>query len=155
MGYFSFFTDGYREVRRYTEHNIKEIRRATGDEDIPIHVIGGIANDMEPRETRAFVHATKSRGAFGASLYDSPITSPESWRILKGFDRKGPVPDGVLAKADKAEKKSEGKDDRSNKADDKRARKHGSKESRKKERKDERAKRRQRGNDQRGVVSLR
>lgn len=155
MGYFSFFTDGYREVRRYTEHNIKEIRRATGDKDIPIHVIGGIANDMEPRETRAFVHATKSHGILGASLYDSPITSPESWRILKGFERKGQVPDGVLAKADKVEKRSEGKTDRSRKDGGKRAKKQGSKESRKKERKDERAKRRQRGNDQRGVITLR
>ena len=154
MGYFSFFTDGYREVRRYTEHNIKEIRRATGDPDIPIHVIGGIANDMEPRETRAFVHATRSRGAFGASLYDSPITSPESWRILKGFEREGPVPDGVLEKAQ--DDKNKGDKDRAKKSKGKRDdNKSSSKRSRKDRRKGERAKRRQRGNDERGAVSLR
>ena len=153
MGYFSFFTDGYREVRRYTEHNIKEIRRATGEKDIPIHVIGGIANDMEPRETRAFVHATKSRGALGASLYDSPITSPESWRILKTFEREGPVPDGVLENVD--DEKDKGKKARPKNAKGKGGKKGSQKKSRKDDRKNERAKRRQRGNDERGVVSLR
>ena len=152
MGYFSFFTDGYREVRSYTERNIRQIRRETGKQDVPIHVIGGIADDMEPRETRAFVHATKALDAFGASLYDSPITSPESWRILQGFEKKGPVPDGTLdlpedepkkKDADKGGRKRDGKKRDDKDGDKKRTR----------DRKEERAERRQRGNDQRGTTT--
>jgi hypothetical protein len=153
MGYFSFFTDGYRQVRRYTERNIRQIRRATGDRDIPIHVIGGIADDMEPRETRAFVHATKSHGVLGASLYDSPITAPESWRILKGFEREGPVPDGVLAiEKEESRKKAHDKDRPSKRGDSKKAKQGRTRED---ERKQERAERRRRGNEERGAVSLR
>jgi len=156
MGYFSFFTNGYRQVRRYTERNIRHIRHATGDRDIPIHVIGGIADEMRPRETRAFVHATRSHGILGASLYDSPITTPESWRILKGFEREGPVPDGILERAD--DKRSRVAD-KGPKAKSKKATKEARAKKRaeaRKDRKDERAgRRRERGNEQRGIVTLR
>jgi hypothetical protein len=88
MGYFSFFTHGYEEVRRYTQRDIRHIREKTGNPDVAIHVIGGIADDAKPREVRGFVHASKNHDVLGASLYDSPITSPESWRILSSFNRK-------------------------------------------------------------------
>lgn len=150
MGYFSFFTDGYREVRRYTERNIRSIRRDTGDKDVPIHVIGGIANDMEPRETRAFVHATKALDAFGASLYDSPITSPESWRILQSFEKPGPVPDGILEQPEEEPKPKD-----ASKPREERRKGDGDRDRKKRDRKKERAKRRGRGNDVRGADSTR
>jgi hypothetical protein len=99
MAYFSFFTNGYDEVRRYTERDIEHIREETDNPDIPIHVIGGIADDAKPREVRGFVHASKKREVLGASLYDSPITSPDSWRILRAFNRSGPV----VAKRDRVD----------------------------------------------------
>jgi hypothetical protein len=91
MAYFSFFTSGYDGVRRYMQRDIEHIREQTGDPDVAIHVIGGIADDAKPREVRGFVHASKNHDVLGASLYDSPITSPESWRILSAFNRSGPV----------------------------------------------------------------
>jgi hypothetical protein len=92
MGYFSFFTHGYKEVRRYMQRDITHIREETGNPEVAIHVIGGIADDAKPREVRGFVHATKKRSVLGASLYDSPITSPESWRIMRSFNGRAPVP---------------------------------------------------------------
>jgi hypothetical protein len=91
MAYFSFFTSGYDGVRRYMKRDIKHIREVTENPDVAIHVIGGIADDAKPREVRGFVHASKQHDVLGASLYDSPITSPASWRILKAFNRSGPI----------------------------------------------------------------
>lgn len=82
MGYFTFSAHGYRSVREYTERNIREIRKGTGDSKTPIHVIGGIADDVGVPAARGFIHAVKKHRVLGASLYDFPITSDETWREL-------------------------------------------------------------------------
>lgn len=79
MGYFTFRAAGFKEVHDYTKQGIRTIRRETGDPDVPIHFIGGIADDAEPRELKGFVKAARDHKIEGASLYDYPITSRESW----------------------------------------------------------------------------
>lgn len=83
MGYFTFSARGYKDVRRYTEKNIRAIRRGTGDRRTPIHVIGGIADDVGVAAARGFIKAIKKHRALGASLYDFPITSKKTWKELK------------------------------------------------------------------------
>jgi len=86
MGYFTFRASGFEEVRDYTADNIRMIRRETGDEDVPIHVIGGIADDAGPVDLKGFVKANREHEVMGASLYDYPITSRRSWYEMRALD---------------------------------------------------------------------
>lgn len=88
MAYSTFQTDGFKGVRNYTAANIKTIRKETGNSRVPIHVIGGIANDVGVPAARGFVRAIKDHKALGASLYDFPITTPETWDELSAL----PIP---------------------------------------------------------------
>ncbi|HWC15090.1 MAG TPA: hypothetical protein VG929_10955 [Actinomycetota bacterium] len=81
MGYFTFRTRDYDGVRRYTTANIKVIRKKAGKQ-MPIHVIGGIADDVGVAAARGFVEAVEKHRVLGASLYDFPITSKKTWKQL-------------------------------------------------------------------------
>lgn len=87
MGYFTFDAHGYRNVRDYTARNIQEIRANAGP-DIPIHVIGGIADDVGVPAARGFVTAIKRHRVLGASLYDFPITDNKTWKELSAIRRR-------------------------------------------------------------------
>jgi hypothetical protein len=82
MGYFTFRAKGFKHVERYTEHNIRKIRKETEDRKTPIHVIGGIADEVGVPATRGFVRAVRKEAVLGASLYDYPITTEKTWREL-------------------------------------------------------------------------
>ena len=86
MGYFTFRAHGFEEVREYTEDGIETIRDETGDEDVPIHFIGGIADEAGPVDLKGFVKASREHEVMGASLYDYPITSRRSWYELRALD---------------------------------------------------------------------
>lgn len=88
MGYFTFRARGYRNVRDYTAANIRVVRRETGDPMTPIHVIGGIADDVGVAAARGFIRAVREHRALGASLYDFPITSKRTWTELKAIRAK-------------------------------------------------------------------
>jgi len=83
MGYFSFRINGYRGVRRYTVASIRNIRRASADPDIPIHLIGGIGGETRVPEVKAFVRAVKGNDVLGGSYYDMTVTSEQEWRHLE------------------------------------------------------------------------
>lgn len=87
MGYFTFRARGFEEVHEYTTANIKKIRRETKDKDVPIHFIGGIADDAGPVELKGFLKASREQEVIGASLYDYAITSPRSWYEMRALDR--------------------------------------------------------------------
>jgi hypothetical protein len=87
MAYSTFQTHGYRGVRNYTASNIKTIRQKTGNPNTPVHVIGGIADDVGVPAARGFVRAIKEHNALGASLYDFPITSEETWDALSAVPK--------------------------------------------------------------------
>lgn len=83
MGYFSFRTNGYRGVKRYTTASIRNIQRASGDPDVPIHLIGGIGGETRVPEVKAFVRAVKGNDVLGGSYYDMTVTSDEEWKHLE------------------------------------------------------------------------
>ena len=85
MAYSTFRTHGYKGVKNYTASNITAIRKETGDPKTPVHVIGGIADDVGVPAARGFVQAIKKHDALGASLYDFPITTEKTWKALKGI----------------------------------------------------------------------
>lgn len=57
-------------TRLYTRNAITSIRTETGDAQIPIHVIGGIADRLTRAEIADFVDGAEAADAYGASMYD-------------------------------------------------------------------------------------
>jgi len=82
MAYFSYRTSGARGVYAFVADNITAVREATGKPNIPVHLIGGIAEDSTPREVGAMVQASRDHASFGSSLYDFPTTTRRQWRKL-------------------------------------------------------------------------
>ena len=82
MSYSAYRAHGEQETHDYTANNIDIIREETGTPEIPIHVIGGIAQSITQREARGFVHAVREHGVAGASLYDFLTTTAEAWSEL-------------------------------------------------------------------------
>ena len=82
MAYYSYRTSGASGVYSFISNNVEAVRSETGDANVPVHVIGGIAEDSTPREVAAHVRAAVDAGAQGTSLYDFPTTTPRQWRKL-------------------------------------------------------------------------
>lgn len=82
MSYYSYRDYGSRAVHAYVAETVELIRRKTRDPQIPIHVIGGIADGSNRAESLAFVRAARHYGLLGASMYDYKITGPEDWEAL-------------------------------------------------------------------------
>jgi hypothetical protein len=83
MNYFTVRVHGASDARLHTRRNIRLIRRETGDSSVPIHDIGGLAEDLEPGEVRALVRTDRREGVLGTSLYDSFSTDSRGWRRLR------------------------------------------------------------------------
>lgn len=92
MSYFTFRTKGYRNVYRYTRDSLAIIRRETGRDDVPIHIIGGLAGYASKQDVTAFTHGVRRHGAVGASLYDLPLMTPDDWGVMERIHRSRPVP---------------------------------------------------------------
>jgi hypothetical protein len=90
MNYFTVRGHGAAPARVHTKRNIRRIRRETGYPDVPIHDIGGLAEDLEPGEVRALVRTDRREGAIGTSLYDSFTTDPRGWHRLRVELRRQP-----------------------------------------------------------------
>jgi hypothetical protein len=82
MVYFTHRTRKEGHTRAYVASSIAVLRRETGDSNVPIHVIGGIANRSRPGQTKGFVDAVCKAGVFGASLYDFATTTAGRWSQL-------------------------------------------------------------------------
>lgn len=87
MGYWTFRARGYNAVREYTSQGVKNIQRAIGKKDVPIHFIGGIADDAGPSDLRGFTKAAREHELIGASLYDYPITDRRSWFEMRALSK--------------------------------------------------------------------
>ena len=73
---------GIRATRAYNAADVAIIRARTGRPHVAIHLIGGIADRMGPRETAGFMRAVADCRPLGYSLYDFPLTSRASWQAL-------------------------------------------------------------------------
>ena len=83
MSYFTYRTSGYANVRRYVEANVRAIQRRTGNENVFIHVIGGLAGIASNREVEGHLDACFAREVEGSSLYDFSITEREEWQRMR------------------------------------------------------------------------
>lgn len=83
MGYFTYHVNGPAKVHEETSRNVEIIREETGDPTIPIHLIGGVADDASGAEVQAFVHAVREHGLIGASLYNWSLSRASDWAPLE------------------------------------------------------------------------
>jgi hypothetical protein len=83
MTYYTYRVSGGTEAHWYVSSVIELIRSDVGNDQVPIHVIGGIANASSGAETRGFVHAVREHGVIGASFYTFPTTDASDWAELK------------------------------------------------------------------------
>lgn len=83
MSYSTVHVSGPKATHDDVVKDIKAIRSGTGVRNTPIHLIGGIADDLNAKETRAVVRAAREYGVLGASLYDYFTSTSEDWKHLK------------------------------------------------------------------------
>ncbi|MEA2581898.1 MAG: hypothetical protein QOE83_2790 [Actinomycetota bacterium] len=95
MTYFSWKTHGTNGAHQIVNQNIELIRQNVGDDQVPIHVIGGIAQESTLEATLGFVRSIRENGIIGASSYTWPGITTGQWKILAGI-RPNPVQDPVL-----------------------------------------------------------
>jgi hypothetical protein len=75
---------GYRDAYRYTSENIDRMRAHLGS-NVPVHGIGGIADETSPDDVAGLHRALLERGAIGGSLYDWRTTGEGLWPHLAVF----------------------------------------------------------------------
>jgi hypothetical protein len=95
MTYYTYRTSGADAAHAYVTAAVERLRRDVGNDLVPIHVIGGIANASGAAETRAFVRAVRERGVIGASFYTYPVTDAADWAELAEIPA-NPVGDPAL-----------------------------------------------------------
>jgi hypothetical protein len=92
MAYWSIRLPEWRDGNRYVGENIDRIRAATGRPDIPVHVIGGIADEVTVAQVQGMLGALDARdGILGASLYDWATSSPQEWATLGPLRARNPA----------------------------------------------------------------
>ncbi len=82
MTYYTFRVNGPAETLEYVTRAVEEIRAGVGSDEVPVHVIGGLARDASGPETLAFARAVRDTGAIGASYYTLPFVTDEQWATL-------------------------------------------------------------------------
>ncbi len=79
---------GFDATYGYVTRALRLLRVETGEPDVPIHVVGGVANRMGPDELAGFVAAVSDDGGtVGVSLYDWLTTTPRAWAALAQLSR--------------------------------------------------------------------
>ena len=87
MVYSTYRGDGPAVVRRDVNRSMTILRTATGRPDQPVHLIGGLGDQMSAAESRAFARRVAALRPMGWSLYDFSVTSRSAWAALRSLDR--------------------------------------------------------------------
>ena len=151
MGYFSFRADGYKDVKKYTLASIRNIRRESGNPDVPIHLIGGIGGETQVPEVKGFVRAVRANDVLGASYYDFSVTSDDEWEQLETIvddPEPAPTPQATPAVVPEVRPTSLTTPEPAKESAPKKSKGKGSKQKKKRD-EGERSKKRSRGKDDR------
>ena len=86
MGYWTYRTDCPSNPNHcphaYTENNVIETRRLTGNWNALVHAIGGVADTISVADVEDFVLGAQHSKAIGGSLYDYRTMRAEHWPPL-------------------------------------------------------------------------
>jgi hypothetical protein len=83
MSYFTWNHPTGPSTHLYLTQNIRIIRREVGSDQVPIHVIGGIAQESSIDQAQAFVNVLRERGAIGGSYYTYTGVHGAEWTVLQ------------------------------------------------------------------------
>lgn len=83
MSYSSYRGTDYDKTYSWNLENVLETRSRAGDPDLPIHLAGGIADNLP--EIGAFVAAARDGEVLGAGLYDLHTTRSSAWAGLQAL----------------------------------------------------------------------
>lgn len=75
---------GWKDSFKYTNENIRRVRKDLDDQDARISVIGGVADAASAGDWDGFVRAAQRQRAIGWSVYDYATTSSSAWPRLRG-----------------------------------------------------------------------
>lgn len=79
---------GFDATYGYVTRALRLLRVQTGNPDVPIHVVGGVADRLGAEELAGFTAAVADDEAtIGVSLYDWLTTRPAAWRSLAPLSR--------------------------------------------------------------------
>lgn len=81
MAYWSIRTGELRSGERYVLENLERLRALAGDE-VRLHPVGGIADEVTEADLDGMVSAAEAHLAIGGSLYDWATSSPGHWDRL-------------------------------------------------------------------------
>jgi len=84
MAYFSYHVHTQAGAYAYTRNVVHAIRVETGRRDVPIQLIGGIADAIGSGAMSGFARAAADCGVSGISLYAYLETNASEWRRLAG-----------------------------------------------------------------------
>jgi hypothetical protein len=84
MCYSGSVANGEQAVHDYAVDCAGLVRTGVGNPSVPIHEIGGVANNLNGAEIQGFVDAVREYGLVGGSLYDFMTTvDPAAWDELR------------------------------------------------------------------------
>ena len=69
-------------TRAFLTSTVSDIRTASGDPTLPVHLIAGLSGSMGAKATAGLVDAVAQTKSFGYSLYAFGQTTPAAWRVL-------------------------------------------------------------------------
>jgi len=79
---------GFDATYGYVTRSLRLLRLHTESPDVPIHVIGGVADRLGPEELAGFAAAVADDGStIGVSLYDWLTMRPAAWKALAPLSR--------------------------------------------------------------------
>ena len=82
MAYYTWRDKSTLSAGGYIDANIRILRQAVGSDAVPIHIIGGIAQESELVGVQSFVNAVIREKVLGDSLYSYPGVTPDMWAQL-------------------------------------------------------------------------
>jgi hypothetical protein len=82
MAYYTWRDKSTLSAGGYIDANIRILRQAVGSDAVPIHIIGGIAQESALVGVRSFVNAVLREKVLGESLYSYPGVTPDMWTQL-------------------------------------------------------------------------
>jgi len=82
MAYYTFDADKPSEARTYALESMRILRAQPGCEEVPVHLIGGIAGKSTGAEMREFARAAAETDCVGVSIYDWAGMSDKRWQGL-------------------------------------------------------------------------
>jgi hypothetical protein len=84
MSYYTYRSaeSGLRNAYLYTVDSVERLRKRIGD-DVPVHLIGGLAEESTPDDYLDMTRAAKATDALGWSVYDYATTGTWAWPYLR------------------------------------------------------------------------